>query len=263
LPYSAVTQGSLQGPPLRALAEAGPSARNGSMTMLVAGVDGCRAGWVVVFAQPAAAGRLTLRGISVFASFAAVLDATRESEAVALDMPVGLSESGRRRADEEARRLLGARRSSVFSPPARTVLDAAGSYGEANALSRAACGLGLSRQAFNILPKIGEVDACMSAELQSRVVEAHPELCFRQIQGGPLAFPKRHPSGRSERLEILDRVYREILVAVRPPVGAAADDVLDAAVLAWTAARLTRGDAKRMPAEPELDARGLRMEIVW
>jgi predicted RNase H-like nuclease len=233
------------------------------MTMLIAGVDGCRAGWVVAFAQPATDGRLTLRGIAVSGTFAAVLHATRECEAVALDMPVGLSESGRRRADEEARRLLGPRRSSVFPPPARQVLEAASSYRDANALSRAACGLGLSRQAFNILPKIVEVDACMSPELQSRIVEAHPELCFRQIQGSPLAFAKRHPSGRSERLRVLDRVYCDTLAEVPPPAGAAADDLLDAAVLAWTAARVACGDANRVPAEPEFDARGLRMEIVW
>jgi len=47
------------------------------------------------------------------------------------------------------------------------------------------------------------------------------------------------------------------------PAGAARDDLYDALVLAWTATRLARGAAARLPAEPEGDGRGLRMEIVY
>ena len=39
------------------------------------------------------------------------------------------------------------------------------------------------------------------------------------------------------------------------------DDFLDACVLAWLAGRIATGEAERLPAEPPLDAKGLRMEI--
>jgi predicted RNase H-like nuclease len=44
-------------------------------------------------------------------------------------------------------------------------------------------------------------------------------------------------------------------------LGAKVDDVLDACVAAWTAERIARDEAKRLPCDPPRDARGLRMEI--
>jgi predicted RNase H-like nuclease len=39
------------------------------------------------------------------------------------------------------------------------------------------------------------------------------------------------------------------------------DDYIDALVCGWTAVRVVRGEARRIPAEPEKDERGLRMEM--
>ncbi len=44
---------------------------------------------------------------------------------------------------------------------------------------------------------------------------------------------------------------------------AAPDDLLDAVAAAWTARRVVEGIAERLPAEPAMDRRGLRMEIVF
>ena len=41
-----------------------------------------------------------------------------------------------------------------------------------------------------------------------------------------------------------------------------ADDILDALVALWTAERIARGSAISIPAQPPLDAYGLRMEMV-
>src|SRR5207248_8623660 len=87
---------------------------------------------------------------------------------------------------------------------------------------------GVSRQAFNLLPKIAEVDALVTPTRQSQVREVHPELAFAALAGGvPMAWPKRTAAGRAERLAALH-------VADVPRLrGAAPDDVLDAlAVLA-------------------------------
>ena len=42
----------------------------------------------------------------------------------------------------------------------------------------------------------------------------------------------------------------------------APDDVLDAAVAAWSALRIAKGDAKTLPSEPEIDERG-RAVTIW
>ncbi len=44
---------------------------------------------------------------------------------------------------------------------------------------------------------------------------------------------------------------------------AAPDDLLDACAAAWTAGRVAKGAAERLPETPPTDARGLRMEIVF
>ena len=94
-----------------------------------------------------------------------------------IDIPIGLPDSGSRRCDIEARKMIGERRSSVFPAPVRGLLGAA-TYEEAVARSRAIHGKSLSKQAFAILPKIEEVDRLMTPERQCHLVEVHPEACF-------------------------------------------------------------------------------------
>ena len=117
----------------------------------VAGVDGCRNGWVV--ASLAADGALHPR-VEMVESFGAVLDLG--FAAVGVDMPFQLLEDGPRPDETEARRLLGPRRSSIFPSPIRAVLDCI-DYAEALEVSRRLSGRGLSKQAWNLVPKIIEV----------------------------------------------------------------------------------------------------------
>jgi predicted RNase H-like nuclease len=178
---------------------------------------------------------------------------------VAVDMPIGLAEAGRRRCDEEARRLLGPRRSSVFAAPARAVLAAA-TYAEACARSRAVSGVALSRQAWNLVPKIAELDACMTAARQAVVVEAHPEGSFTELARQPCQWPKRTPAGRQERQDLVAKgLGAGVGVTVAPP-GAAPHDVLDALILLWTARRRAHGEASWV-GDAAVDSRGLRMQI--
>lgn len=180
--------------------------------------------------------------------------------ALAIDMPIGLPAHEPRACDVEARRHLGERRSSVFPAPVRAVLGA-GSYDQALVLSRAASGRGLSRQAFNLVPRIAELDAVVRPELQDRVVEAHPELAFTRLAGRPPHHAKRTAEGRAERLVLLAAAGLDGLANVRV-LGAAPDDVLDAAALVVTAARIRAGTAERL-GDGARDVRGLRMEVAW
>jgi predicted RNase H-like nuclease len=182
--------------------------------------------------------------------------------AVAIDIPIGLPESGPRTADVEARRRVGPRRNSVFPAPARSVLGAA-THAEASARSQRASGKKISIQLFNILGKIAEVDALMTPALQERFVEMFPEWSLTVLAGAPMAQPKTKAAGRAERAAVLGAVFghRELEPHLRrPPAGARADDVLDAFAGAWTARRLAHGYAVRVGGT--IDARGLRMEVV-
>lgn len=169
-------------------------------------------------------------------------------DTIAIDIPIGLLDAGARACDVEARRRLGPRRASVFPAPARPMLSAA-TYSDALAIG------GLSKQAFNLIPKIRDVDAHMTPRRQRRVVEAHPELGFAMLLGRPCAAPKRTPEGLAER-----RAAVSISVE-RPPPGAKWDDVLDACALIPTARRVRDGSAERL-GDGARDAKGLRCEIV-
>jgi predicted RNase H-like nuclease len=141
---------------------------------------------------------------------------------IAVDMPIGLPAEGRRACDSEARRMLGARRSSVFPVPTRDALDAT-AFADVR---------GLSIQGWHLVPKIREVDACW----ESRVVECSPELTFTVLAGAPMTQNKRTPEGRAERLAVLGDV------AIRAK-GAATHDILDAHACLLTARRVATGDA--------------------
>jgi predicted RNase H-like nuclease len=232
-----------------------------------AGVDGCRGGWLVVLARysPDAGGPLQTY-VHLCPSFMAVLAIQPEPRAIALDMPVGLLDGatpGGRECDRAARALLGRpRSSSVFSPPARPALA---NTGYRNAIDRN--GGGMTKQAYNILPRIREVDAVMTPALQARVFETHPELVFAQLGGAPMRHPKRTAAGARERLACLRKIWGEALPpvqAVRKELGrgrVALDDVLDACALAHAAACIVRGRARCLPGMVQRDAQGLRMEI--
>jgi len=214
----------------------------------VAGVDGCRGGWVVVHDGSA----------FVRPGFADVLAALPDVTVVAVDIPIGLAdrhEPGGRDVDRAARVRLGAKRSSVFSPPPRCVL---GARTLAEARRR---GGRLTLQTLNLLPRIEDADSVITPQLQTRVVEVHPELSFAAMNAGsPVLAPKRSAEGSRRRRALLARAG--VAVPERP-AGAAPDDVLDACALAWSARRVVDGTACRIPDMPTRDRRGLHMELRW
>lgn len=181
--------------------------------------------------------------------------------AIAIDMPIGLLDDRSRASDKEARALLGPRRSSVFPTPVRCVLQAS-DYADACALSRRASGKALSKQAFNLVPKIAELDALVRPDDQDRLVEAHPELAFSRLNGEPPADSKHTPAGRRLRAELLCRelpvaAVEEVLGSGLAPL----PDLLDATSLLTTAARVHRGREIRLGTE--VDPTGKRAEVVY
>jgi predicted RNase H-like nuclease len=226
---------------------------------LVAGVDGCRHGWVVVVISFPDNETVSVARVSSLTEVTAPLDSGLLA-AVGVDMPIGLPDLGPRACDVEARKMIGPRRNSVFPAPIRPLL-AATTWEEANAISRDRCGKGMSQQAFGILPKVAEADSVVTPERQQRLIEVHPEVSFSILAGSPMAFHKAKAEGRAERLAALRPVFPEVDVhaSVRLP-GVHDDDVLDAYAAVWSAGRWLSGDYVRLGGG--IDQRGIRMEII-
>jgi predicted RNase H-like nuclease len=244
--------------------------RHTSRDAWLAGVDGCRSGWIVAFVR--AAGDDV--GVRIVPRFADVLAAPEAPAVVAVDIPIGLPERagyGGRAAENAVRPLLGARQSSVFSVPSRAALMAA-DY-------RAACAVALatsdpprkvSKQLYMIAPKIREVDACLRADVSAaaRVFEVHPEVAFWRLNGARALDEPKKVRGRCyepglvlRRRLLIDAGVSAAAVNTAPPKGAGADDLLDAFACAMIARRIHAGAARPLPDPPERDGCGLPMAI--
>ena len=236
----------------------------------VAGVDGCPRGWFRI-CREAESGALAF---DLLEHPAQIWGAAPKPLVIAIDMPIGLPPRGARECDRAARALLGPRRSSVFPAPLRASLAAA-DRAEASRLTQAIDGRGVGAQAFGIYPKIRALDEALRSALPTDVIvrEAHPELCFRAWNAGaPMAHPKRTPEGLAERLRCVARWLGAGLLDQARAAGSegrfrkkdlADDDILDAAATLWTADRIAKGRAARVPEEAPLDECGLPMEIVY
>jgi predicted RNase H-like nuclease len=206
---------------------------------LVAGVDGCRKGWIAVVLDDGRFARAELA-----TTFAVLLTRLTDAQVIAVDIPIGLPD-GRdpRPADLEAKKLLGPRRSSVFLTPPRPILEAP-TYTEANRLSKEKFNRGISAQSYALRTKIFQVDTC--AETDDRVFEVHPELSFRAMNGSPLAYSKKNWNGLATRIRLLAD-QRIVIPNDLDAAGAIpADDVIDAAAAAWSAKRIIDDRADRV-----------------
>ena len=239
----------------------------------VAGVDGCKAGWLVAIISVTKESNRTdarcvfeLKRVLVADTFAEVLSKTADCELVCVDIPIGLSDRKPRECDLAARKVLGGQRaSSVFPAPIRPCLLAK-DYETASEICFEHSGKKLNRQSFALLKKIRQVDDLMTPALQRRVREIHPEVSLWVLNHKkPTRYKKTRLIGRSERMKLLAPIFSElerIVAEARKPKEAAPDDILDALVAAWTASQVVLGKAKTLPDNPEFDSKGLRMEIL-
>jgi predicted RNase H-like nuclease len=238
----------------------------------IAGVDGCKAGWIaVVFprAEP------SLAVARIFGTFRDVVAALPPDSVIAIDMPIGLPDQairGGRAPDWAARDFLGRRRACVFPVPSRRAVQAfEQGYARVCAIARETSEppRAPSKQAFYIFPRILQIDALLRRDksLRGRVFEVHPEVAFALMNGGPLAEPKNmkgrgHAPGLAHRKLLLhDRGFDVAALEARCPRGGGLDDLLDACACAWSAERIVTGEARLFPPEPGADAEGLEVAI--
>jgi predicted RNase H-like nuclease len=229
----------------------------------VAGADSTPGGWSVVFHE---SGRLRVEKVATLFD---IVGFGTKIDIVAVDIPIGLLDAyelGGRACDRAARKLLGLRRSSVFPAPVRSVLTAS-TYQDACARSRTSSPSGkkISKQTYAIVSKIEQVDDLLQKrpDLRTVVREVHPEVCFRELVGQPMRYPKSKQPGREEREQALHSCFPnfdEVIKAGREkhlPL----TDVLDAAVACWSALRLAVGKGQSLTEPIPQDTTGLPMTI--
>ncbi len=186
-----------------------------------------------------------------------VLEAFPSARTIAVDVPIGLPTEGARAADLEAKMLLGPRRSTVFPVPPMPVLEQT-TYAAARAKAVELTGKSISAQSYALRHNIVEADSIRGDE---RVFEVHPELAFRALIGRVLLSNKRTWNGAAERRQALKSVGIVLPTHLGSAGDTPVDDVLDAAVCAWSARRIDAGSAECVPAEPVLDVDGRRIAI--
>ena len=202
---------------------------------LGAGIDGCRGGWILALHQRGAVSFHLLRKIEELLAY-------KLPKRVLVDMPIGLpagADSGRE-IDRELKAAFGKFHSRVFLVPHREIVEAS-TYAVANAQSKERFGKGVSKQAWNIFPKIRELDSFLQKHpsLTEQIVESHPELCFAQhAEQQILGENKKQLAGQNARFVILEKVCPNIRESCEEFLNRnkksdlALDDLLDATILA-------------------------------
>ena len=221
----------------------------------VLGVDPTKAGWLGALLDPTGHGTPNLL---VATSLQELLAQAGEVAVVAVTVPMGLPDQGRREADVQTRRFLGAQGSTVLTTPVRDAVYAI-SHGEANAVNRAGGGSGVSSEAWEARRRIQELDAWVRQDLPALVVETQAEAAFATLAGAPLQTRRRSSEGSAERRALL--ASGGVYVPTSAPHGIGTDDLLDACVAAWSAHRVKNGEATTFPEEPQRHSDGIAAAI--
>ena len=233
------------------------------MSAFVLGIDACPAGWAVC--------RLDQTGgcaLCVVEHIESLGDAIESSSGAYIDMPIGIPSDAKRCCDSKAKTLLGRHHARVFMTPAREVFEQP-DYQRANALSKQRYGGGLSKQMWNIMPKVRSLDALLQRRrsLRQRLHECHPEIALWGLGGEVIASNKATPEGKSARVRLL-RAYidqpEHLIAEVRheiPVKHARDDDLTDAMICAVTAAGVWDGTVHPLDKALPIDDTGLAMNI--
>lgn len=221
----------------------------------VAGIDGYGRGrWVaVVLDEDRYASAL------IGPSLAVLLPRLADCAVIGIDIPIGLPDGAQpRAADLLARRFLGRRASTVFVTPPRAVLEAR-TFADAKQVAIELSGKAISMQAYGIRARILEAEPF--ARSDPRVREVHPEVSFAVLAGAPVPVAKDSWAGAPLRRRLLARAGIDLPDDIGEANGVPVDDVLDAAIAAWSARRIVQGESLVLPDPPETHADGLPAAI--
>lgn len=232
--------------------------------MDAAGINGCKAGWLLVSFTEGASRFAVLQGRDELEkSFS-------EYGRIFIHVPIGLEDRAyERHCDQLLKAKLGRDYAvDVVSPPVRPVLDAP-SYAEANFTTFEATGKNLTLQAWNITQKIKDVDSLLRAHAPyaESVLESSPELLFQKLNGGMIYQKPNLKKGIKHRLELIkereamaDDFFRDIKEQFRRSE-VEEHDIVNAFVLAHFAKLSTEKEVLTLPETITPDAHGMKKAI--
>ena len=233
--------------------------------MIFSGIDGCKAGWINFEIDDAGQWQSY-----VAESFRLCVEKSR-AEYFFVDMPIGLSSNeASRECDREVRNILPAgKKSSVFNPPVQEAIDT-NCYEEASRINFEKTGKKLSKQTWNIVPKIRELDNFLQKNIAiSRLFyESHPETTFYRLNNSvPLTHNKRTVPGQNERLRILKQLEPNAATIAQTILDNSRrkdfkpDDLYDAMVLAIAAKNYFPHKFQKLPEQTIYNKNGLRQQV--
>ena len=229
---------------------------------LYIGVDGCRGGWIAAVLDH---GDMRLRKYDDLPS---LIEEYPAFDAFLIDMAIGLRNSTKEiRPDDEAKKELGPRASTVFPIPSRDAVYAVGEENQKLANIRT-LGKSLAKQSIAIIPKIRELDTFLNEhpEYKNKILESHPEVDFARLNGAVLMSRKKEEPGPSQRIDVLSEFLdkKELfgMYDKAKELHCNQDDLIDAICLAVTGALYAHGKYETIPAEPEADEKGLLKQLI-
>lgn len=209
------------------------------------GIDGCKDGWVAVYCPAFSFNRSKVRH---YKKLSQLTEDFSQNSTLVIDIPIGLeTDNPNRTCDIEARRFLGSRSSTIFSPPCLDAIRSP-SYEEAKVLNLIKTGKSISKQSWFLSKKI--LEAKKFNENEMNLNEGHPECSFAEYLGKPILANKKGMRGIFKRLAILSKLNFKLpdLVEMLPEnANVSIDDLLDAAILSWSASRVSNGKSKTFP----------------
>ncbi|MFN8024142.1 MAG: DUF429 domain-containing protein [Acidimicrobiales bacterium] len=229
---------------------------------LLAGVVPCPGGWLILPARLAGV-TVIVEDAEVYPTLLDCLEYKPKFEAAAIWAPLGFyddpQESPYRPCDVEAREIVGwPRLAAVRGVPSRAALRAP--------TREAAKELEpwLTNDDLRRFKWLREAEEHFQPFHQRNWFAAHPDLSFYVLNGDkPVTSSPYQQEGVLERMNLIKSKLPGVEEAVvrTPPQGAAQIHLLQAAGLLWTARRASGRAINRLPADPNWDSTGLRMEL--
>ena len=227
----------------------------------IAGIDGSKGGWVCVSGYQNNFKELKFEKLKGFNDIK-----SKDFNLVLVDIPIGLDidlKKGGRIVDKLARKELLTNKSSIFNAPSRLVLKAK-NYEEANKINKNK-GMGLSKQSWNLVKKIKEVDEFIKNSNKTIIFESHPEIIFQVMKKDKVSTKKKNDEGIIERRNLLEKngfnkVFLEKNLLAKDSFYKK-DDFIDACSLFWSANRAMAKTEVKIPNDIVLDSEGIIMQI--
>ncbi len=232
--------------------------------MRVAGIDGCKKGWLMVKCSD------NNYSYGVYKNISELINDNKDLERILIDIPLGLgSKKVKRTVERELRSELKFKHSSVFNPPCREALYE-NDYIAAKQKNIEVEGRSLSIQSFNISNKIKELDELLKKKPNLEIIESHPELCFKYLNNGNVVLSKKSKhNGLSERKKILfgyDKNLKDLFELIEDNTlrkDVARDDIADAFCLCLVNKLGGKQGLNFIFDDNKVDEKGIEMKLAY